>query len=99
MRSGWEIKVADYLTSKSINWYYEFKWLDLGNMKYLPDFYLPDINLFIEVKGRMKGKDLEKVLMARKLGNKILLWGGEELLRRGIINNSGSTIINRKYRN
>jgi len=98
MRSGWEAKVADYLTSKNINWYYESKWIDLGNTKYLPDFYLPDLNIFIEVKGRKKGSDIEKVINSRKLGNKILLWDGEELLRRRIISNSGTTEINRKYR-
>lgn len=98
MRSSWEVKVADYLTSKNINWYYESKWIDLGNTKYLPDFYLTDLNIFIEVKGRKKGSDIEKVINSRKLGNKILLWDGEELLKRGIINNSGTTEINRKYR-
>lgn len=99
MRSGWEVKTADYLTYNNIDWYYEIKWLDLGYTKYLPDFYLPSLNLFIEVKGRKKGIDVEKVVAARKFGNKILLWDGEELLKRGIITNSGVAEINRKYRN
>ena len=98
MRSSWEVKTADYLTRKNINWLYESEWLDLGCTKYLPDFYLPEYNLYIEVKGRKKGTDIEKVLEARKLGNKILLWDGEELLKRGIIDNCGVTEINRKYR-
>jgi hypothetical protein len=98
MRSGWEVKTADYLTSKNINWLYESEWLDLGYTKYLPDFYLIDLNLFLEVKGRKKNSDIEKVLKARSIGNKILLWDGEELLRRGIIDNSGITSINRKYK-
>lgn len=99
MRSSWEVETAEYLTSKNIDWYYESEWLDLGYTKYLPDFYLPKLNLFIEVKGRKKGTDIEKVLKARKYGNKVLLWDGEELLRRGIINNCGVTEINRKYKN
>ena len=81
-----------------IKWYYEYKWLDLGDNKYLPDFYLPDLDLYIEVKGRNKVKDIEKVKAARKLKFKVLLWDGEELLRRKIIDNSGNTEINRKYR-
>jgi hypothetical protein len=99
MRSGWEAKTADYLTSKNIKWYYEYKWLNLGESKYLPDFYLPELGLYIEVKGRKKKKDIEKVKTARKLKFRVLLWDGEELLRRGIINNSGVTYINRKIRN
>jgi hypothetical protein len=99
MRSGWEIKTAKYLTSKNINWYYEYKWLDLGHAKYLPDFYLPDYDIFIEVKGRKKKIDVVKARSAKKLGYKILLWDGEELLKRGIIDNAGDTEINRKYKN
>lgn len=98
MRSSWESKTADYLTSKGIKWYYEHRWLNLGDSNYLPDFYLPDLDLYIEVKGRNKGKDIEKVKAARRLKFKVLLWDGEELLRRNIINNSGSTEINRKYK-
>jgi predicted DNA-binding protein YlxM (UPF0122 family) len=99
MRSSWEVKTADYLNDKNIKWYYEYEWLDLGDSKYLPDFYLPDLNLYIEVKGRKKAEDIKKVKTARKLNFKVLLWDGEELLRRGIINNSGDAEINRKYRN
>ena len=99
MRSSWEVKTADYLTDKGTDWYYEDIWIDLGYTKYLPDFYIPDLNVFIEVKGRTKVLGLEKVKNARKEGYTILLWDGEELLKRGIINNSGSTAINRKYKN
>lgn len=99
MRSGWEVKTADYLTFENIDWYYEFEWLDLGEIKYLPDFYIPKLDMYIEVKGRKKGPDLEKVMLAVELGYKVFLWDGEELLKRGIITNSGITEINRKYKN
>lgn len=99
MRSGWEVKTADYLTLNNVDWYYENEWLDLGNTKYLPDFYLPKLNVYIEVKGRKKGSDIEKVVSARKFGNKVFLWDAEELFKRGIIKNTGITEINRKYRN
>jgi hypothetical protein len=98
MRSGWEIKVADYLTKYNINWYYEKEWLDIGeNKHYLPDFFLPDYEYYIEVKGRIKKEDLE----INKLANekyKVLFWDGKELLKRGIIDNSGDTEVNRKYK-
>jgi predicted transcriptional regulator len=98
MRSGWEVKTADYLTDNGIDWYYEDVWIDLGYTKYLPDFYLPDYNIFIEVKGRKKGTDVKKVFEARKYNNRILLWDGEELLKRGIIDNCGVSSVNKKYR-
>ncbi len=98
MRSSWEVKTADYLTSKNINWYYEYTWIDLEHTKYLPDFFLPDLDMFIEVKGRKKGTDVEKVVLSNKLGYNVHLWDGEELLKRGIIDNSGVSSINRKYR-
>lgn len=98
MRSGWEVKVADYLTDQGINWYYEYEWLDIGQEKhYLPDFYLPDENRYIEVKGRKKKADMVKVELAMKKYD-VELWDGEELLKRGIINNCGITEINRKYK-
>lgn len=98
MRSGWEIKTANYLTNKGVDWYYEPRWLDIADgVHYLPDFYLPDEDKYIEVKGRKKKVDMAKVDLAMKKYN-IELWDGEELLKRGIINNCGDTDINRKCR-
>lgn len=98
MRSGWEVKVADYLTDNNIDWYYEYIWLDIGEDKhYLPDFFLPEHSCYIEVKGRKKKEDMEKFELAKKKYN-ILLWDGEELLSRGIIKNTGNSEINKKYK-
>jgi hypothetical protein len=97
MRSGWEIKTANYLTKQGKNWYYEYEWLSIGDVHYLPDFCLPNENKYIEVKGRKKKVDMAKVELAMKKYN-IELWDGEELLKRGIINNCGITEINRKYK-
>lgn len=98
MRSGWESKVADYLTNRGVDWYYEYKWILLDNgSNYLPDFYIPSLDLYIEVKGRKKEIDIRKFNRAKQQLD-ILLWDGEELLRRGIIDNSGLSVINRKYR-
>lgn len=99
MRSGWEVKVADYLTKQGIDWYYEYKWVILSNKsKYLPDFYIPYLDLYIEIKGRKKEIDMQKFNRSQAVIN-VLLWDGEELLRRGIIDNSGCSDINKKYRN
>jgi hypothetical protein len=37
--------------------------------------------------------------MFRGQGHCILLWDAEELLKRGIITNSGITSLNKKYKN
>jgi len=98
MRSGWEVKVADYLTEHGVSWYYEHEWLDISYDKhYLPDFYIEDGNYYIEVKGRIQEKDI----IINKLANKkykVLFWDGVELLKLGIITNCGNTELNRKYR-
>jgi hypothetical protein len=98
MRSGWEAKTADYLTDNGIDWYYESVWLELPGTKYLPDFYLPEYNIFIEVKGRLNDRGIEKVISSRQMGNKILLWDAEELLKRKIINNPGTMELYNKYK-
>lgn len=98
MRSGWEVKVADYLTAHGIDWYYEHKWLNISDGKhYLPDFYLPTLNCYIEVKGRKKEVDMEKFELAKKKYN-VILWDGVELLKLGIITNCGNAELNRKYK-
>lgn len=99
MRSGWEVKVADYLTKNGVDWYYEYEWLVIGEDKrYLPDFFLPKHSCYIEVKGRKKKRDMEKFMLAKKKYD-VLLWDGEELLKLGIIASTGDTRVNRKYRN
>ena len=54
MRSSWEVNFADWLDGHQIVWEYEayrFVYRDgLDEHIYIPDFYLPDLNLFIEVK-------------------------------------------------
>ena len=97
MRSGWEVKVADYLTSKNLDWYYEYEWLSIGDINYLPDFFLPELSTYIEVKGRKKKQDMEKFEKAKAIYN-ISLWDGIELLKLGIIDNCGDGKLNRKYR-
>ena len=54
-RSTWEVEVAKVLDSMQILYKYEytrFKWVDAKGIErlYIPDFYLPDYNLYLEVK-------------------------------------------------
>lgn len=51
-RSSYEITFADFLKSNGIAFEYEKYFLvDDKGVPYLPDFYLPKKNIFIEVKG------------------------------------------------
>lgn len=52
----WELKVAEYFDQNKINWERNLKRFPYKNLKgteshYTPDFYLPDFNLYVEVKG------------------------------------------------
>ena len=60
MRSTWEAKYAKYLDENNIDWQYESKTFDLGESTYTPDFYLPEKDLYIEIKGYWRGKAKEK---------------------------------------
>lgn len=71
MRSKLEVRYAESLDEQGITWLYEPKrfWLEELNCSYLPDFYLPDKDTYIEVKGWEQG--LEKVEALRRLGYNI----------------------------
>lgn len=88
MRSSWEVKVAEYLTFLGLKWYYEYEWLKVEDMSYLPDFFLPELSLYIEVKGREKPEDMEKLKKSQQLYN-IVLWNREVLHNLELINASG----------
>lgn len=64
LHGTWELKYAEYLDENNIQWIrnkdsftYEFE-----NVKrrYTPDFYLPDTDEYIEIKGYRTDKDLSK---------------------------------------
>ena len=63
LKGGWEIIVAKWLDENNVRWEHETKSFDYEwNVirKYYPDFYLPDFDLFIEVKGYQTERDLHK---------------------------------------
>jgi len=67
MRSSWEIAYAKYLDKKGIKWLYEPKVFNLGEMTYTPDFYLPEKDLYIEIKGYWRTDAKEKFKLFKKL--------------------------------
>lgn len=64
VKGKWEYNVANYLIENNIRWTNDIKpfnyiWNDKNHL-YFPDFYLIDYNLYIEVKGYQREKDLAK---------------------------------------
>ncbi len=57
LASSYEIMYTMILDKQNINWKYEPKLFQLSNnTRYTPDFYLPDTNEIIEVKGHLNKK-------------------------------------------
>ena len=72
MDSNWEVAMANRLDELDINWHrdpemkLEYETRSGRKKNYIPDFYLPDLDIYIEVKGywtdaaRHKMKDIIK---------------------------------------
>ncbi|MBZ0299663.1 MAG: hypothetical protein K8J31_07990 [Anaerolineae bacterium] len=76
-RSQLEIRFASELESRGIRWRYEVERLGEGN--YLVDFYLPDLKVWVEVKGRFEPRDdylLKEVAayLKQKRGERLLVY-------------------------
>lgn len=66
-RSSWEIEFAKKLEEHNIRWIYEPNVFDLGNnIFYIPDFYLPEFNIYVEIKGYKSVKSMHKIELFRK---------------------------------
>ena len=48
--SRWEANIARLFTVLKIKWDYAPKSFDIGGQRYTPDFYLPEKDVYIEVK-------------------------------------------------
>ena len=60
LKGSWELLVAKWLDENNITWQHEvqtfsYKWN--GDRTYFPDFYLPEEDLYIEVKGYKTDRD------------------------------------------
>jgi hypothetical protein len=67
-RSNWEIELAELLHELGIEFEYEPErfYFRAEKESYLPDFYLPEYNTWIEVKGYMDKKSLRRVKLFKK---------------------------------
>jgi len=70
-RSRWEANIARYFNYMKIQWEYEpcdfeFKKIKRGSRYYKPDFYLPETNNYLEVKGFMSASDKTKLRRFKK---------------------------------
>lgn len=75
LRGGWELAVAKYLDWKKIKWVYEPRKFNLKiTVGYTPDFYLPEIDKYLEVKGRIDALDKRKIEAFREQTGKTLLY-------------------------
>jgi len=86
-RSSWECNFVKWCDKNNIKWQYESKSFNLGNCSYIPDFYLPEFNLYIEIKGwwRDKAKDKFKLFKQIYCGTRIKLIEKQELKQYKII--------------
>ncbi len=97
MRSQLEIAFASELDERGINWVYEGE--ALGAAQYLIDFYLPDLGVWVEVKGRMSPKDRQVLpevaaMLKSERQQRLLLYAGSGACY--VINPSGFREIERK---
>jgi extradiol dioxygenase family protein len=67
-RSNWEIELAELMTDLGIKWVYEPErvYFRAEGESYLYDFYLPQYNVVIEVKGYMDKRSLRRVKLFKK---------------------------------
>jgi len=67
-RSNWEIELAELMSELGIEFEYEPErfYFRAEHESYLPDFYLPEYNVWIEVKGYMDKRSLKRVKLFQK---------------------------------
>ena len=75
LKGNWELIVSKYLSENNIRWSNDIKpfsyFWNSGWHLYFPDFYLPDLDLYIEVKGyererdRCKWKEIKNLIVLK----------------------------------
>lgn len=99
--SSWEIEFAKYLRKNNINFIrnnstsFEYIWNN-DKHNYFPDFYLPDYDLYIEIKGLWNERDICKW---EQFPNKLDIYDSKDLYELGIISSYDKRIlIDEKFR-
>lgn len=91
-RSSWEANFAKWCDNSGIKWEYEITVFKLDkNKSYIPDFYLPEFNCWIEIKGWLREDAKNKLLFFYKTYPEIniFIWSKKELIDKSIINYRG----------
>jgi len=97
----WEVEFAKYLDNKNIKWERPnktYKYIfENENHRYLPDFYLPEYNLYIEIKGYPTSKDFCKW---EQFTDNLDIYFGDDLYNLGIIESYKDKykLIDKKFR-
>lgn len=66
-RSKFEGKVAAALSEAGVDWEYEpTRFLYTITRRYTPDFYLPAVSVYVEVKGYFTSEDRSKLLQVKR---------------------------------
>jgi len=87
MRSSYEIKFAYFLDLSGIKWLYESKAFDLKHSTYIPDFYIPEWDCYIEIKGWWRKDAKEKFRLFKKqyLKTNIVIINKNKLEKLGVL--------------
>lgn len=67
LRSTWELAVARWLDRMGIPWEYEPRRFQLADRTYTPDFWLPTLGVFWEVKGWLHERHAETIAQFRRM--------------------------------
>jgi len=81
-------KIVSRIYGKKRGWVFTPNhFLDLGNTTYTPDFYLPEFNTYIEIKGYWRIKAKRKMKKFLKIYNYITLYifNQEKLTEIGVL--------------
>lgn len=79
-RSRLEARHAVLLTTLGVRWEYEKEGYNLGDgINYLPDFYLPDLRCWLEIKGDTPTQDecIKAYRLAQMAGSDVYIFDGE----------------------
>jgi hypothetical protein len=79
-RSTYEAECAEIMDNYGVEWIYEPKRFKLGWTTYMPDFYLPEFNIYLEVKGWMMKEAQMKIDSFRALNYNLVIVRKEDLM-------------------
>lgn len=85
MRSSWEVSLAKYFDSKGYSWKYEPESFKTSIGFYTPDFWVEELQSYVEVKGYFRDKDAKTKFEEFSKNNAIILANKEYFLSLGFI--------------